>query len=45
MSEVRKSMGVCQQFDILYDELTIYDHMVYALGLKNLNKSDANYNL
>ena len=38
-------MGVCQQFDVLIDELTVRDHMTYALGLKNIAPSDLNYNL
>lgn len=45
MTKIRESMGVCQQFDVLIDELTVRDHMTYALGLKNIAPSDLNYNL
>lgn len=45
MSNVRESLGVCQQFDILYDELTLMDHLHYALGLKNIPHFHPNSNL
>lgn len=27
MQHLRKNMGVCPQFDILWDELTAYEHL------------------
>lgn len=32
-------MGLCQQFDILYDFLTVYEHLYMVCELKNMNKS------
>jgi ATP-binding cassette subfamily A (ABC1) protein 3 len=32
MEEIRKVMGVCPQFDILYDDLTVKEHLeLYAV--------------
>ncbi len=27
MSEIRKNMGVCPQYNVLYNELTVYEHL------------------
>jgi len=32
-------MGVCQQFDVLYDELSVYQHIAFAFAMKVLNPS------
>jgi ABC-type multidrug transport system ATPase subunit len=30
MEQIYKSMGYCPQFDILWEDLTIYEHMLYV---------------
>jgi ABC-type multidrug transport system ATPase subunit len=36
MHHLRKRMGVCPQFDILWDELTAYEHMKMFGELKKI---------
>lgn len=36
MDLIRKRMGVCPQFDILWDELTAYEHLKMFAELKKL---------
>jgi len=42
--EIRRSMGVCQQFDVLFNELTIYDHLYLAFAMKGLEIDEVNLN-
>uniref|UniRef100_A0A7S1CQA7 ABC transporter domain-containing protein n=1 Tax=Bicosoecida sp. CB-2014 TaxID=1486930 RepID=A0A7S1CQA7_9STRA len=36
MDEIRHSMGVCPQHDVLWDDLTVREHLVYFAGLKGV---------
>ena len=36
ISEVRKSMGVCPQFDILFDDLTVEEHLTLFATFKGM---------
>lgn len=38
--EIRKLTNVCPQFDILWAELTIYDHIKMILDIKGLKNMD-----
>jgi ABC-type multidrug transport system ATPase subunit len=33
---VRQSLGLCQQFDVLFDVLTVREHLQLACDLKNV---------
>lgn len=39
LNEVYKKIGVCPQFDLLWDELTIEDHLLFYLRLKGVETS------
>jgi ABC-type multidrug transport system ATPase subunit len=36
MDEIRKNLGLCQQFDVLYDELTAEEHLLFACKIKDV---------
>lgn len=36
MPEIRKSMGLCQQYDVLYDELTVKEHLTFFATMKSI---------
>ena len=36
---VRQSLGLCQQFDVLYDVLTVREHLEIVCELKNVPES------
>ena len=40
MPEVRKIMGVCPQFDILFDDLTVKEHLELYANIKGMPKSE-----
>lgn len=40
IDEIRKYIGVCSQFDILWGELTAEDHLYMFARLKNIPKQD-----
>ena len=40
LSEIRKIMGVCPQHDILYDDLTVKEHLEMFAIFKGMNKKD-----
>ncbi len=40
MSEIRKFMGVCPQHDILYDELTVKEHLELFANFKGMVQSE-----
>ena len=42
MAKIRKSLGVCTQFDCLYDLLTVQEHMTVFGKFKGINTSLAN---
>lgn len=35
-TEVRRSLGLCQQFDVLFDELSVEDHLYLVCDLKDI---------
>jgi ATP-binding cassette, subfamily A (ABC1), member 3 len=35
INTIRKSLGICPQFDILFDELTVEEHLRFYCKLKN----------
>jgi len=37
---VRQSLGLCQQFDVLYDVLTVREHLEIVCELKNVPRSE-----
>lgn len=39
METIRRSMGVCQQFDVLWNDLSICDHLQIAFAMKGLTPS------
>ena len=40
MQEIRKFMGVCPQFDILFDNLTVKEHLELYATLKGMSQAD-----
>jgi ATP-binding cassette subfamily A (ABC1) protein 3 len=41
MTQIRESMGVCPQFDILFDQLTVREHILFFAQLKGFNLAEA----
>ena len=39
IDEIRKYIGVCSQFDILWNEMTAYEHLYMFAKLKNIEPS------
>jgi len=37
---VRKSLGLCQQFDVLYEKLTVREHLEMVCELKDVAKAE-----
>jgi ATP-binding cassette subfamily A (ABC1) protein 3 len=37
MAEVQKSIGLCQQFDVLFDEMTCRQHLVMICRIKDMD--------
>lgn len=37
---VQKNLGLCQQFDILYENLTVQEHLELVCELKNINPAN-----
>lgn len=42
MENIRKKIGVCPQFDVLWDELTIEEHLLFYCRIKDIPKSHEN---
>ncbi|XP_075680863.1 phospholipid-transporting ATPase ABCA3-like isoform X2 [Dermatophagoides pteronyssinus] len=40
--EIRKSLGVCPQFDVLFNHLTVQEHLWFYCKLKNIDDSKIN---
>lgn len=40
MSTIRTFMGVCPQHDVLFDDLTVYEHLEFFGKLKGVSRSD-----
>lgn len=38
IDEVRRSLGLCQQFDVLYNELTAYEHLLLTCRIKGITQ-------
>ena len=36
MSEIRKIIGICPQHDVLWDDLTVKEHLEFFAGLKGV---------
>jgi ABC-type multidrug transport system ATPase subunit len=36
MQDIRHSLGVCPQHNVLYDSLTVYEHLVHFATLKGV---------
>jgi ATP-binding cassette, subfamily A (ABC1), member 3 len=45
LDSVRKSLGLCQQFDVLFDQLTVKDHLKLACELKDVPKSQVEHEI
>jgi ATP-binding cassette, subfamily A (ABC1), member 3 len=40
LDKVHSSLGICPQFDVLFDILTVEEHLQFFCKLKNYNESD-----
>lgn len=40
IEKIRSSLGICPQFDVLFDELTVEEHLKFFCRLKNVTDSD-----
>jgi ATP-binding cassette, subfamily A (ABC1), member 3 len=40
IDEIRKDIGLCLQYNVLYDNLTVEDHLRYYYRVKNDNDSN-----
>lgn len=40
LKQARTSLGFCPQFDIIFDNLTVYEHLYFYLRLKGARRSD-----
>jgi len=38
IDRVRNSLGICPQFDILFDELTVEEHLLFYCKLKDFDR-------
>lgn len=36
IDSVRQSLGLCQQFDVLFDDLTVEEHLALVCNLKDI---------
>ena len=41
MDQVRQSLGLCPQHNMLFEDLTVREHLVFFGMLKGMSKSDA----
>ena len=39
IDKVRSSLGICPQFDVLFDELTVEEHLKFFCQLKEFDKT------
>ena len=42
MDAIRDSLGLCPQHNVLFDRLTVKEHLDFFVNLKVWNKSDGN---
>jgi len=40
MHAIRSEIGFCPQHDILYDDLTVYEHLVFYGNIKGMNRKE-----
>ena len=40
MSDIRKIIGICPQHDVLWDDLTVKEHLEFFAGLKGVPSAD-----
>ena len=43
MDAIRDSLGLCPQHNVLFDRLTVKEHLDFFINLKVLNQPDVNY--
>jgi ATP-binding cassette subfamily A (ABC1) protein 3 len=41
LMEARQSIGICPQHNILFDSLTVYEHLAFFMRMKGIRPSDA----
>ena len=41
LNEIRKNIGLCLQYNVLYDDLTIENHLEYYCKIKGINSEEA----
>ena len=41
LMEARQSIGICPQHDVLFDSLTVYEHLAFFMRIKGICSSDA----
>ena len=41
LTEIRKNIGLCLQFNVLYDDLSIEEHLLYYSLIKGRTKEEA----
>uniref|UniRef100_T1IIG4 ABC transporter domain-containing protein n=1 Tax=Strigamia maritima TaxID=126957 RepID=T1IIG4_STRMM len=39
MKEIRRTLGMCPQFNVLFEELTVYEHLWFYANLKHSDKT------
>lgn len=42
MSVIQLNIGLCQQFDVLFDELTVSEHLEFICNMKNMPVEERN---
>lgn len=40
IDKVRSSLGICPQFDVLFDEMTVEEHLKFFCQLKEFNEKE-----
>jgi ABC-type multidrug transport system ATPase subunit len=40
ISVIQKNLGLCQQFDVLFETLTVWQHLWLVCELKNVNENE-----
>ena len=40
MRDIRKSLGICPQYDVLFDRLTVEEHLTLYATLKGVSRKD-----
>lgn len=40
MSQIRRSLGVCPQHDVLYADMTVQEHLTFYAGLKGIPENE-----